>query len=82
MHRGTLAQATLRTPNLCEGPERPLAGRPAERDDERIEPLINHTDVTSIMRMLGDIRVEVRRIRIFLEDDDGEEEEELPERDS
>jgi hypothetical protein len=31
------------------------------------------------MRMLSGIEVEVRRIRIFLEDDDGEEEEELPE---
>jgi hypothetical protein len=39
-----------------------------------VEPLISHTDVTTIMRMIGDIRADVRAIRRSVEDDDGEEE--------
>jgi hypothetical protein len=34
------------------------------------------------MRMLSGIEIDARRIRIVLEDDDGEEEEELPEGDA
>jgi hypothetical protein len=40
-----------------------------------VEPPIEHRDVTTIMRLLGDIYYEVRTIRRLLEDDDGEEEE-------
>jgi uncharacterized protein YukE len=39
-----------------------------------VEPPISHSDVTTIMRLLGDIRDDVRKIRNALEDDDGEEE--------
>jgi hypothetical protein len=35
----------------------------------RIEPLITHRDVTTIVGILGDIHGEVRRIRRLLEDD-------------
>ncbi len=76
----TLAQARIHTPEPCgTGLKETLAGRPRKPHDCCIEPLIDHNDVTTIMRMLSGIEVEVRRIRIFLEDDDGEEEEELPE---
>lgn len=44
-----------------------------------MEPPIEHRDVTTIMRMIGDIQVDVRGIRNLLEDEDGEEEEEAPE---
>jgi hypothetical protein len=36
---------------------------------------IGHRDVTTIMALLGDIRSDVHAIRLQLEDDDGEEEE-------
>jgi hypothetical protein len=36
---------------------------------------IDHRDVATIMALLGDIRADVRAIRILLEGDDGEEEE-------
>jgi len=39
-----------------------------------VEPPIEHSDVTTIMRLLGDIQHDVRTIRTLLEDDDGEEE--------
>jgi hypothetical protein len=39
-----------------------------------IEPLIDHNDITTIMRLLADIQQDVRGIRELLEDDDGEEE--------
>jgi hypothetical protein len=45
-----------------------------------MEPPIGHSDVTTIMRLLGDIQVDVREIRALLEDEDGEEE--APEADS
>ena len=45
-----------------------------------MEPPIHHTDVTTIMRLLGDIQLDVNRIRNLLEDEDGEEEE-VPEDD-
>ena len=35
---------------------------------------IDHRDVTTLMRLLGDIQSDVRRIRNLLEDEDGEEE--------
>lgn len=41
-----------------------------------VEPPISHGDVTTIMGLLGDIKRDVQRIRILLEEDDGEEEEE------
>jgi hypothetical protein len=41
----------------------------------RVEPPIDHRDVTTTMRMIGDIQVDVEAIRSLLEDDDGEEEE-------
>lgn len=44
-----------------------------------MEPPIEHRDVTTTMRMISDIQVDVRAIRHFLEEDDGEEEEEAPE---
>jgi len=40
-----------------------------------MEQPIGHRDVTTIMALLGDIHYEVRKIRILLEDEDGEEEE-------
>jgi hypothetical protein len=40
-----------------------------------MEPLLDHRDVTTIMALLGDIRGDVRAIRVLLEEDDGEEEE-------
>jgi len=48
--------------------------RPGERHNSGIEPLIDHNDITTIMRLLADIQQDVRGIREFLEDDDGEEE--------
>jgi hypothetical protein len=45
-----------------------------ERDDRRIEPPIEHRDVTTIMGLLGSIQDDVARIRLLLEDEDGEEE--------
>jgi hypothetical protein len=47
-----------------------------------VEPPISHQDVTTIMRLLGDIQEDVRAIRGLLEEDDGEEEEEAPEDDA
>ena len=44
-----------------------------------MEPPIEHRDVTTTMGMISDIQVDVRAIRKFLEEDDGEEEEEAPE---
>jgi hypothetical protein len=46
-----------------------------------MEPPIEHRDVTTIMRLLADIQVDVRRIRNLLDEDDGEEEE-VPEDDA
>ena len=40
-----------------------------------MESPIEHRDVTTIMALLGDIHYEVRKIRILLEDENGEEEE-------
>jgi hypothetical protein len=40
-----------------------------------VEPPINHSDVTTIMAMIGDIQEDVRAIRELLENEDGEEEE-------
>jgi hypothetical protein len=51
-----------------------LVVRPSERHDRPIEPLIDHNDITTIMRLLADIQQDVRGIRDLLEDDDGEEE--------
>jgi phage host-nuclease inhibitor protein Gam len=39
-----------------------------------VEPLISHSDVTTIMALLGDIQRDVFRIRRVSEDEDGEEE--------
>jgi hypothetical protein len=39
-----------------------------------VEPIINHTDVTTIMTWLSEIRDDVRRIRREVVEDDGEEE--------
>jgi len=41
-----------------------------------MEPPISHTDVTTVMRLLGDVQHDVHRIVELLEEDDGEEEEE------
>jgi hypothetical protein len=46
-----------------------------------VEQPIEHRDVTTIMRLLGDIQHDVARIRGILEEDDGEEEE-VPEDDA
>jgi hypothetical protein len=40
-----------------------------------VEAPIEHRDVTTIMALLGDIKDDVRQIRILLEDENGEEEE-------
>jgi hypothetical protein len=47
-----------------------------------VEPPISHSDVTTIMRLLGGIHDDVRQIRELLEDDDGEAEEEAREPDA
>jgi hypothetical protein len=39
-----------------------------------MEPLISHSDVTTIMRLLADIQRDVATIRRAVEDEDGEEE--------
>ena len=49
--------------------------------DLGVESPIEHRDVTTIMRLLGDVQADVRRIRNLLEDEDGEEEE-VPEDDT
>ena len=56
------------------GPKQRLALTGRQHDDGSIEELISHRDVTTIMRLLGEIRTELSRIRWLLEDDDGEEE--------
>jgi hypothetical protein len=39
-----------------------------------VEQPIEHRDVTTVMALLGDIRQDVRRIRVLIEEeDDGEE---------
>jgi phage host-nuclease inhibitor protein Gam len=50
--------------------------RRCRRDEtiSAVESPIEHRDVTTIMRLLGDIQADVRRIRNLLEDEDGEEE--------
>jgi hypothetical protein len=40
-----------------------------------VESPIDHRDVTTIMGLLGDLREDVRAIRLHLEEDNGEEEE-------
>jgi hypothetical protein len=40
-----------------------------------MEPPIDHRDVTTIMRLLGDVHEEVVTIRQLLEDEYGQEEE-------
>jgi len=50
-----------------------LVEREYARDDSSIEPLIDHRDVTTIMRLLGDIQYDVRRIKNILENEFGEE---------
>jgi hypothetical protein len=47
-----------------------------------VESPIGHQDVTTIMMLLGDIQTDVRRIRVLLEEEDGEGEEEAPEDDT
>jgi hypothetical protein len=50
-------------------------------DDYIVEPLATHQDVTTIMRLLGNIEEDVAKIRRWLHDEDednGEEEEEGP----
>lgn len=39
-----------------------------------MESPVSHRDVTTIMALLGDIKTDVRRIRILLEDENGDEE--------
>jgi hypothetical protein len=39
-----------------------------------VDPPISHSDVTTVMRLLGDIREDVRKIWQLLEDEDAEEE--------
>jgi hypothetical protein len=53
----------------------PLASAKGRRDDPAMEPLVSHGDVTTIMELLGDMRTDLHAIRILLEEDDGEEEE-------
>lgn len=40
-----------------------------------MQPVVSHQDVTTIMRLLGDIQRDIERIRLLLEEDHGEEEE-------
>jgi hypothetical protein len=46
-----------------------------------VERPISHRDVTTTMRLLSDIQVDVRAIRRLLEEENGEEEEEAGEAD-
>ena len=62
-------------------PNQALSTAVAFGDDRPIEPPIEHRDVTTIMRLLADIQVDVRRIRNLLDEDDGEGEE-VPEDDA
>ena len=39
-----------------------------------MESPVSRRDVTTIMALLGDIKTDVRRIRILLEDENGDEE--------
>jgi phage host-nuclease inhibitor protein Gam len=59
-----------------------LVRPPSRRDDDLVEPVISHRDVTTIMALLGDLHRDVERIRQTLEDDDDAEEEEVPEADA
>jgi hypothetical protein len=52
-----------------------LCPSPASATIAQVELPIEHRDVTTIMRLLGDIQQDVARIRRLLEEDDGEEEE-------
>ena len=45
-----------------------------DSQDAAVEPPISHGDVTTIMRLLGDIQRDVSEIRALLEEEDGEEE--------
>jgi hypothetical protein len=48
-----------------------------------VEPAsIDPRDIAITMGLVADIKVDVRRIRRLLEDEDGEEEEEVPEPDA
>ena len=51
-----------------------IAGGGSSRDDGRIAQPIDHSDVTTIMSLLVDVRDDIREIRRILEDDDAEEE--------
>jgi len=70
LRRGVLARAgaaTGDTPGPLAAPDWTLVTRRGER-------LIDHNDVTTIVRLLADTQQELRGIRELLEDDDGEEE--------
>jgi phage host-nuclease inhibitor protein Gam len=59
-----------------------LLVKPGRRShDFAIEAPIDHQDVTTIMRLLGDMQHDIARILKLLEDELGEEEE-VPEDDS
>jgi phage host-nuclease inhibitor protein Gam len=55
--------------------------KPDRSHDFAIEAPIDHQDVTTIMRLLGDMQHDIARILKLLEDELGEEEE-VPEDDS
>jgi hypothetical protein len=46
-----------------------------------MEPPVTHRDVTTVMALLGDIKVDIHRIRQLLEGEDDDGEEEVPEAD-
>lgn len=50
--------------------------------DVAVERLISHGEVTTVMGLLAEIAADVKRIRILLEDENGEEEEEEREPDA
>ena len=54
---------------------------PGTPDDASIEAPTSHSDVTTIMRLISDIQIDVRKIRELMEDDEDGEEEEVPEAD-
>jgi hypothetical protein len=52
-----------------------LAARRLDRDDRScVDAPIDHRDVTTIMGLLGDVKADVRRIRLFRKNEDAEEE--------
>lgn len=75
-----MTRATASVAEAC--PQTSLGAERAASNHTGMELPISHQDVTTTMRLLGEIQNDVRAIRLLLEEDDGEEEEEAPEDDT